>query len=255
MTAAGPDAQRRLVVLASSSGTRRSLGPLPWAMLEALALRARLGVEGWVADASVRAIAAEVGVGKDAAAGALRRLVGAGLVSHASRRAGGSYADSVYVLNVGACQRAGLLLSTNASLEAPCPPAPCPDEPVAAQPDPASPDTVLAGMGEAASPNEPACRPAPISQATLFALPDQPSSVPPSEPTTPNDPNSTPSNEPSYSKHHPLFPTNPSFPLPPTDQPDALAPGVRPGGVNVAGNEGRPASGLNGNLNGKGRPC
>lgn len=71
----------RIVLDPDSGSWRRRLGPLPWAVLEELALCTRRDETGWVAAIGVRAIAAAVGVTKDTAARAVATLRSAGLVS------------------------------------------------------------------------------------------------------------------------------------------------------------------------------
>jgi DNA-binding transcriptional ArsR family regulator len=81
---------------------RRSLGLTAWAALEELLLDAvpqapgRLGTH-----ASARSLAARLGISKDTAAGALRRLASAGLVRREDHRDGvrGVFARSVYVID------------------------------------------------------------------------------------------------------------------------------------------------------------
>jgi excisionase family DNA binding protein len=92
--------------------------------------------------------------------------------------------------------------------------------------------------------------PEPQNQMSLFEPTHQPTTAtlpdPPSRPIYRSSPRSS-SETPS---------TRPDRALPPSNQPDALAPGVRRGPVNVAGNRAGKPSGLNGNLNGEpGLPC
>ena len=69
------------LLLDSASRTwRRRLGPLPWAVLEELALQARPSQQGWVAAVGVRDLGAAVGITKDTAARALASLRSAELV-------------------------------------------------------------------------------------------------------------------------------------------------------------------------------
>lgn len=225
---------RRLVVLTSSAATRRSLGHLAWAALEVLALRTRFEDGALVADGNVRTLAAELGVGKDTAAAAVRRLVDAGLVHHRSRRSGGRYATSAYLLDGDACHHAGLRVEGThlGQRPSPCPPLPCPDPP-----DTAPKDT---DTGRAPSPTKDLRSPSSDARAqpSLFELPTSTSddrfSSTPLEPHHPHIPNAVPDPPPPQ--------------LPPRNRADALAPGVQRGVVNVAGN-------LNGNLNGKVDRC
>jgi hypothetical protein len=71
----------RIVLNPDCGSWRRRLGPLPWAVLEELALCTRRDETGWVAAIGVRAIAAAVGVTKDTAARAVATLRSAGLVT------------------------------------------------------------------------------------------------------------------------------------------------------------------------------
>jgi hypothetical protein len=70
----------QLLVDEASRTWRRRLGPLPWAVLEELALQARPSQQGWVAAVGVRDLGAAVGTTKDTAARALASLRSAGLV-------------------------------------------------------------------------------------------------------------------------------------------------------------------------------
>ncbi len=70
----------QLLVDPASRTWRRRLGPLPWAVLEELALQARPSQQGWVAAVGVRDLGAAVGITKDTAARALASLRSAGLV-------------------------------------------------------------------------------------------------------------------------------------------------------------------------------
>ncbi len=65
----------------ASRSWRRRLGPLAWAVLEELALTARLTEQGWAAPVGVRAIGTAVGVTKDTAARAINTVSKAGLLS------------------------------------------------------------------------------------------------------------------------------------------------------------------------------
>jgi DNA-binding transcriptional MocR family regulator len=63
--------------------TRRSLGPLAWCVLECLLERSN---DGRISTASVRAIAADLGVAKNTAQRALARLVRAGVAEPVQER-------------------------------------------------------------------------------------------------------------------------------------------------------------------------
>jgi hypothetical protein len=68
-----------ICLTAISTTWRRQLGPLPWAVLEELALNAQPDQHGWIAPLGVRTIALAVGVTKDTAARAVTALRSAGL--------------------------------------------------------------------------------------------------------------------------------------------------------------------------------
>ena len=77
---------RFVVVGAASSDLRRALGPTSWVVLEELLLRSSGASNECVARVSVRALAASLGLAKDTAARAIRRLRNAGLVTAAQER-------------------------------------------------------------------------------------------------------------------------------------------------------------------------
>jgi DNA-binding transcriptional MocR family regulator len=135
----------RLVVLPDSSKGRRALGPVAWATLEALALSAEANDGTAIAYVSARSLAGELGVGKNTAAAALRRLATAGLVRlRPSRRAGGRYAGAGYELDPVACRQFGLVIENastvaTASGSARTRPAPCPHNEDTAGQEPSSP--------------------------------------------------------------------------------------------------------------------
>ena len=82
---------------------RRLLGPLAWAVLADLALDAEHdGAGAWVVTTSARRVAAHLGVGKDTAARALRRLVSIGLLERSPQSAGpaGRFGTGSYELRV-----------------------------------------------------------------------------------------------------------------------------------------------------------
>jgi hypothetical protein len=222
-----------ITVASSSRDTRRLVGPLAWAALEELALRAVAGNGGPAVETSVRDLAAVLGAGKDAVATALTRLARLGLVRCQTQRAGGRYSGSSYLLEVDACRRAGLVLNAGLAIASPCPPPPCP-----AQSDTVRRDTVTADNGAtphgATAPDptprrEPAPGRTPVPQSSLFDLPDLPptSSIPewPSPLTLPADAHrSAPIPQPDPSTSTPSS-------LPRSSQPDTSAPEVRQGGV------------------------
>ena len=77
---------RSVVVGAASSELRRALGPTSWVVLEELLLRSHGTTDECVACVSVRSLAASLGLAKDTAARAIRRLSDAGLVTVAQQR-------------------------------------------------------------------------------------------------------------------------------------------------------------------------
>ena len=88
-----------LVLGTESSGLRRTLGPMSWVALEALAARSREIDGRLVADVSVRSLAGELGVAKDTAARALGVLRDAGLIVAAQGRGvRGRFAGGCYVV-------------------------------------------------------------------------------------------------------------------------------------------------------------
>ncbi len=77
---------RSIVVGAASSELRRALGPTSWVVLEELLLRSHGTTGDCVACVSVRSLAASLGLAKDTAARAIRRLRDVGLVTVAQQR-------------------------------------------------------------------------------------------------------------------------------------------------------------------------
>lgn len=81
-----------LEVDADTAFTKTFLGPVAWLVLEHLALVAHDDAGELIAAETARSIAGAVSVSKDTAAGALRRLVGAGLVDRRPQhRTGGRF--------------------------------------------------------------------------------------------------------------------------------------------------------------------
>jgi hypothetical protein len=239
--------ERAVTVLSSSRAAIRDLGPLAWVVLEELALRAERYADGFAVDTSVREVAGNLRVGKDAIAKTLGRLVDLGMIQCQTRRRAGRYAGSTYVLDIDACLGVGLGLATVRVVAQPCPVSPCPVEPHVVQRDAANRATV-----GAPGPNSQSASPAlaggrdPLTQS-LFEL-RAPSIAPAPVPLTPTPTTASTALCPSA----PIpAPPSPPFPLPPSNRPDALAPGVRRGVVNVAGNRAGELSALNGNLNGE----
>ena len=104
MPAASDGAQfagRQLVLTDAARGFRRQLGPTAWTVLEELLLDAT-GGEAMVVETHVRRIAAGVGINKDSAARALRRLIVQGVVTRRSGRdpLSGCFGRSVYGLHL-----------------------------------------------------------------------------------------------------------------------------------------------------------
>jgi len=93
---------RHLVVTTASSELRRQLGPVAWSTLEVLVLVAERTAAGQlVARLGVRGVAAELGVGKDAAGRALTALRERGLIAVEERRERAGRFDGVrYVISV-----------------------------------------------------------------------------------------------------------------------------------------------------------
>jgi hypothetical protein len=90
-------------------------------------------------------------------------------------------------------------------------------------------------------------QPEPQSQLTLFEPTDQPTTATTPKPLRRSRRSTTRSSNATSQ-------TTPDRALPPSNQPDALAPEVRRGPVNVAGNRAGKRSGLNGNLNAEAKP-
>ena len=77
---------RSVAIDAASNRVRRTLGPTSWMVLEELLLRSSGASNECVARVSVRALAASLGLAKDTAARAIRRLRSARLVTAAQER-------------------------------------------------------------------------------------------------------------------------------------------------------------------------
>ena len=93
-------------VFPSSREVKRAVGVTAWAILEDIALDARVDVEGrLVADTNVRRIADNLGLATNTVAKHLGRLRDHGFVLHEEQRAddSGQYATSRYVLDPSAC--------------------------------------------------------------------------------------------------------------------------------------------------------
>jgi DNA-binding transcriptional MocR family regulator len=96
----GPAGERSLVITSTARTLRRSVGLTAWAVLEELLLDAESTGTEFTTQASTRAIAQRLGISKDTAATALRRLASMGLVRRQDRRDAvrGIFARSVYVV-------------------------------------------------------------------------------------------------------------------------------------------------------------
>ena len=93
-------------VFASSRAVKRAVGLTAWAVLEDIALDARLDQQGrLVAETNVRRIAGNLGLGKNAVSRHLAKLRDFGFVLHEEMRDAGSgrYDVSRYVLDPSAC--------------------------------------------------------------------------------------------------------------------------------------------------------
>ncbi|MGQ0616144.1 MAG: hypothetical protein ACT4PW_04000 [Acidimicrobiia bacterium] len=93
-------ADRHLVLTDAARELRRQLGPTAWTVLEELFLDAA-GDESLVVETHVRRIAEGVGISKDCAAHAVRRLIARGVVTRSSGRDpdSGCFGRSLYVLH------------------------------------------------------------------------------------------------------------------------------------------------------------
>lgn len=96
----GKHARGELRVTAESRAVRRRLGPLPWAVLEELALAARPREDSWLAPLGVRAIGTALGVTKDTAARAVATLRSAGIVTQVRVRTSDGRSVPAYLLQL-----------------------------------------------------------------------------------------------------------------------------------------------------------
>ncbi|MEO8265758.1 MAG: hypothetical protein ABI706_09650 [Ilumatobacteraceae bacterium] len=98
------EATRSIVVAFEGSALRRDLGPTSLMMLEELLLRSTGPADACVARVSIRALAASLGLAKDTAGRAIRRLRDAGLVRAAQQRTvAGSFDTGTYRIAVPDC--------------------------------------------------------------------------------------------------------------------------------------------------------
>jgi hypothetical protein len=98
------EATRSIVVAFEANALRRDLGPTSWMVLEELMLRSTGPVDACVASVSARVLAASLGLSKDTACRAIRRLRCAGLVTVAQQRTvAGIFDTGTYVIAVPDC--------------------------------------------------------------------------------------------------------------------------------------------------------
>ena len=98
------EATRSIVVAFDASELRRDLGPTSWMVLEELLLRSTGPADACVACVSVRALAASLGLAKDTAGRAIRRLRENGLIRVAQRRTdAGIFGTGIYLITVPEC--------------------------------------------------------------------------------------------------------------------------------------------------------
>lgn len=112
---ARPAPEPSLVIGARARDLRRSVGLIAWAALEELVLDATPQPRrGLSTQASARVLAARLGVSKDTAAHALRRLASAGLVRREDHRDAnrGVFARSVYVIDAARLDQCGITRHT-----------------------------------------------------------------------------------------------------------------------------------------------
>lgn len=102
------DERDELVLTSASRALRRSVGPTAWVVLEALTADAVRDGDALVVMTSVRRLADALGLGRDAAAGAVQALAFAGRIRvESTRNRSGRFTTSRYVvLPVGALRRA-----------------------------------------------------------------------------------------------------------------------------------------------------
>jgi DNA-binding transcriptional ArsR family regulator len=92
-------AMRSVVVGAAASELRRAVGPTSWMVLEEMLMRSTGRAGACVSSVSVRALAASLGLAKDTAGRAIRRLRDAGLVTVAQQRTvAGVFDTGTYVI-------------------------------------------------------------------------------------------------------------------------------------------------------------
>ncbi len=112
---AGPAPEPTVVVAARARALRCAVGVTAWAALEELLLDAAPHPSGRLgAQVSSRVLAVRLGISKDTAAGALRRLTSVGLVRREDHRdrASGVFARSVYVIEAARLDQSGIRRQT-----------------------------------------------------------------------------------------------------------------------------------------------
>ena len=111
------EATRSIVVAFEASALRRDLGPTSWMALEELLLGSTGPVDACVSRVSIRALAASLGLSKDTACRAIRRLRDAGLVNVTQQRTvAGIFDTGAYLIAVPDC------ITVNAPTQSPRPP-------------------------------------------------------------------------------------------------------------------------------------
>ena len=100
--AASPSAERHCITLGDAAPwLRRTIGPVPWSVLEAIAEQAHDDRGRTVSCRSVRDLAVDLRLANDTVARALRRLADTGLVAHeADRESSGRFGAGRYVLTL-----------------------------------------------------------------------------------------------------------------------------------------------------------
>ena len=95
----------RFVVVGAAAGElRRAFGPTSWMVLEELLLCSTGPADACVAQVSVRALAASLGLAKDTVGRAIRRLRSAGLVTVVQQRTdAGIFDTGTYLIAVPDC--------------------------------------------------------------------------------------------------------------------------------------------------------
>ena len=108
VAAVSPEGGRLVVDVGVAGPVRRAVGPIAWYVIEALGFSAPPGEAIVEMECSARRVSAQLGVSKDSAARALRRLAEVGIVERTDYRnpRSGRFEKSIYVVDLAA---AGLL--------------------------------------------------------------------------------------------------------------------------------------------------